>query len=188
MLAKARGAARAEGFADGVAQAENNIDRELENQLASLATTIEVAQADRQATTKEMTENLHKIVSIFLNAIAPHFGEAALIDEIAEVLTKAVHKMPEETLRIEVCPDISETVSSKLEQHGLSCAIMSNGALTKSEARIHWQGGFDSIDMNSAISSAKSILASHLGGQVEVSTGSLAPLFESDEPDQGWTE
>ncbi|MEM7546935.1 MAG: hypothetical protein AAF367_15510 [Pseudomonadota bacterium] len=187
LIATARGAARAEGFADGVAQTESRIARDLESRITSLAATIEIAQADHSALTETMANQVHKIVSVFLDAIAPHFARTALVDEIAATLAEAMKSAPDSTLVVEVSPDWAAEIAAQLQDRNLPCRIEPDGDLTDTEAHIHWRDGLDAIDLSTAITNARAVLATHLGGGVSVNTGSLAPLFEPTESNQELT-
>lgn len=169
LLARVRGQARADGFADGVAQTEARIARDLEARLDAVAGAIDLARADRAAISARAGAAASKIVAVFLRAVAPRLAETNLAPEIVAAFDAALASAPEERLVIEIGADMREELIAALGPRADACEITAAGDLGDLEARIRWRGGFDLIDTGAAMARALSVLEAHLDAEHESS-------------------
>ncbi|MEX2518502.1 MAG: hypothetical protein WD969_04120 [Paracoccaceae bacterium] len=170
LLARVRGQARADGFADGVAQTEARIARDLETRMEAVASAIELARADRAAAAERAGAAASKIVAVFLRAVAPRLAERNLAPEIAAAFDAALACAPEERLVIEIRAERRSELVAALGARAEACEIVAAADLGDLEARIRWRGGFDLIDTGAAIARALRVLEAHLDAEHETST------------------
>ncbi len=162
LLAKARGAARAEGFAEGYAEAESRIDRELEHRLAVLAEAIEAATAETAARRRDAIAFTHQLMSRILRRIAPHVATAELAHDVAANLQEILKAAPQEVLCVDIAEDQIERLSALLRAREIDCNLRPASDLGMTGARIHWQGGFDQINMDATVDAVCTVLLTRL--------------------------
>lgn len=173
LLARARGQARADGFAEGVEQTEARIKRELEALISDVSAAIAHEKTRRDGARKKAAAEALAVMMTFLRAVAPHLAKAGLAAEISSALSHAYESAPGAALTIEVHPDQQEAVASALKE--ADAKITASPALRESEARIRWDGGFDLIDTSAAINRALTVLEAHLSAHQTQQNNSEEP-------------
>lgn len=162
LLARAKGAARAEGFADGVAETESRIERELQHHIESLAAAVEAASVRADQRQQDTVAFIRTLISSLVRRIAPHIAEAELPHEVARVIAEILTDAPADGLVIDVAEKQHQPLADLLKAKGIQCTLRPVDNLTASRARIHWQGGFDQIDMNAAIDAVHVLILERL--------------------------
>lgn len=163
MLAKARGKGKADGFAEGVAMAEQRAESELRMLLQSIREKIADLDIQRHEVNGQINDGVGKICDALFKAIAPALAEAGLVSEINAAVSSALRQVPESSLLIVVSPDQSQRVAEALDLGTLPVRIDDDPDLGGLQARIHWQGGFDAIDLDTCIAEASTVLNAYLG-------------------------
>ena len=160
-LAKARGKGRADGFAEGVAMAEARAETELRMVLSAISEQIKDADLINRGAHDQIVASVEKITSTLFRAIAPALSRSALLAEIEATVRDALQRVQASKLVVIVHPDRATQVAETLEREGLSIRIDEDADLSSLSARVHWQGGFDAIDLDHCIGSALEMLETH---------------------------
>lgn len=161
ILARARGQARADGYARGLEEAEAGFDREILLRLDATTAALERLAADREGARAEVAETVRRILTAFLEAVSPRLAEINLLPEIVAAAEDAAAAAPDDRVVIEAPPDMAAAVAERLARLD-HCEVAACDALAPSEARVSWRGGFDRIDARPAIDRALAILDAHL--------------------------
>lgn len=166
-LARARGEARAEGYAAGVAEAEARGDAALRLALSEIGERIEdcrLALAERR---EAVAAAAAEICEALLTGLAPAFARAGLAAEVAaaaaEGLCDRAGAAPSPVIR--VSPGQVEAVSSALADAGIAAGITPDPELGDLGARIDWGDGAEAVDLDAAIAAARTALDRHLETQ-----------------------
>ena len=180
MLARVRGQARAEGFEEGVAQAEARFESAQSDQLAAIAAAL--AETARLADEARASAAIDACAALrrFLSAIAPRLtatGAAeAAIDSVALALETAPGMRPE----VEVPPEAVDVTARAFAREGIACAVRPNDRLPQGGARVVWRSGFDEIDLRPAIQEALGALGA-TAAQAEAEAHPTTQTLETDE-------
>lgn len=162
LLAKARGKGRADGFAEGVAMAEARAETELRMVLGTVMEQITDAGLMRQSVETEVAEAVERICTALFCAIAPSLAAAGYLAEVAAAVSDALRRAPDAKLVVVVPPAHGQRVSDALALEHLAVRVDEDPHLEGFAARIHWQDGFDAIDLDACIEEAKAALRAHL--------------------------
>lgn len=162
LLARARGTARADGYAQGAADASAEFDRDILIRLDAIKDAMAAALEDRARAKRELSQACREILMTFLTAVAPHLASENLTPELVAAVEDAIADSPEPKIIVEVCSGQFDDLARRLEEEGLACTLRASESLSLSQARILWQDGFDQIDVQPAIDRAVSILGHRL--------------------------
>ena len=159
ILAKARGRARADGFEEGVAQAEARIDKALSDQLQGISEALEAASGDAEALEKQIKAEVCAALGSFLSEISPqlcvHGAASAIVGLLATALEDGGGFRPE----IEISPAAADTTRAALVKARVRASVKVEQALEPGRARIKWRSGFDEIDIRPVVEAALKALS-----------------------------
>ena len=162
MLAKARGKGRADGFAEGVAMAEARAESELRMVLSALSEQVSDLTLKQESVHQQIAISVQEITSVLFRAIAPALSDSILIKEIQDTVSDALRRAPSAKLVVTVSPERATMVCEALTKENMNVHVDEDPDLGSLGARIYWQGGYDSIDLQGCIDSALGIIKSHL--------------------------
>ncbi|MEM8751879.1 MAG: hypothetical protein AAGF90_02780, partial [Pseudomonadota bacterium] len=154
LLAKARGQARADGFADGLEQAEARFDHELRQQLAAIEAALGAARDEAFERSDAQIASLRRLLSVVLSRLSPRLAALNLVDEAVDAVETAIRAAPAETVMLEVSAAQHDAVAERLSGLRGLCEVRAAADLSPTEARVHWRGGFDAIDAHEAAQAA----------------------------------
>lgn len=162
LLARARGQARADGFAEGVEQTEARIGREAETLLDAVRAALAAERDAREAAEAAARAETMRVLSTFLGAVAPRLADFNLMHGIAAALEALFAETPCARPVIEVAPEARERLAAALGEAAGGAELAGADDLGPAAARIRWRDGFDLIDAGGAIRRALAILDAHL--------------------------
>ncbi|MEM7522244.1 MAG: hypothetical protein AAF360_00475 [Pseudomonadota bacterium] len=180
LLARAKGQARADGYADGAAEAQDMFDRDLKTTVEALTATIDAAQAQEAARRSEMIEAMRSLLTPFLKAMCPRLAALNMIEETVATVEEAVRAAPDAGLVVEVSPQHCGAVVAALGERELNTVVEAAGDLAPTEARVHWRNGFDAIDTSAAAAAALSLLDQKLGAAAADRSDDVEPGAPQD--------
>lgn len=161
-LARARGKARAEGFADGAKSAETAFDRDMLSRIAEVSEALNRLVNDRSAEDLRMIATLRRLLEAALTAFTAPLAQALLPVEIAEAVERCLLAEPDGELVVEVAPDRIEDIRMQLAPRNQRILFRADSTLRPGTARIGWRGGFDQIDPTNALTAGAALLDERL--------------------------
>lgn len=162
-LAKVRGRARADGFADGVASVRSELDVERATLLRAISEGIADAQFTRAGADSQTIDVISNSVVAIIDLIAPDIGHLRLVEEIADAVRQLLDEQTGQPLTVFVAPDRFEEMAEVLSSTTISAEVRADPALGALQARVDWKTGFELVDISSLISRATEVLKQHLG-------------------------
>lgn len=161
-LARARGKARAAGFAEGVANAEASFDHDMKQRIEAISTALATLTTAKITEDRAALDATRRIVEQALRAFAPRLADAALPALVADVVSHALLQDLEGSICIEVSPGRLTELRDHLAIEDVRVSISDAQDLGTSSARILWRGGFDQIDTDTAIEAGLTMLDERL--------------------------
>lgn len=161
-LARARGKARAEGFADGAASAEATFDREMQVRVDAVKEALTQFAADRHAADKIAIETIRQILANALAAFTAPVADAALPALVADIVAQALTAELAGVVVVEITAERLSDVQTTLDGRDKRLTFKEDPHLAPGTARVIWRGGFDHIDANAAITAGAALLDERL--------------------------
>ncbi|MEM7508410.1 MAG: hypothetical protein AAF415_16880, partial [Pseudomonadota bacterium] len=115
-----------------------------------------------QSVETEVADAVERICAALFGAIAPSLAAAGYLGEITAAVSDALRRAPQAKLVVVVPSAHGERVSDALALEHLSVRVDEDPDMTGFAARVHWQGGFDAIDLDACIEQAKAALHDHI--------------------------
>ncbi len=162
VLARARGAAHADGFEAGKKSAEAAFDRSMAAKLHAVEKALIEAQDIMESSEKSSHWAVVQLTRAFIHAVAPRLASSALAPEICAAIEDAIEDQPGALLVIEVSEDRSDEIASAVAACTSNASVRVNTELGQTEARVYWEDGFDQIDPSVTIAKAMKILDARL--------------------------
>lgn len=162
VLARARGAAHADGFEAGKKSAEAAFDRSMAAKLHAVEKALIEAQDMMDSSEKSSHWAVVQLTRAFIHAVAPRLASSALAPEICAAIEDAIVDQPGAALVIEVAEDRSDEVATVVAACTSNASVKVNAELGPTEARVYWKDGFDQIDPSVTIAKAMKILDARL--------------------------
>lgn len=163
LLAKARGAARAQGFEEGAAATAAAFDSDRKLVLERIAEAVEDAQFNAEEARRTASAALGPIVDALARGVAPHLARAGLGREIAALVVEATQSCGAATIVVSVAPEMTDAATDAVASTGIAVEIKADFNLDPLRARVAWSGGHDQIDLAACIESAKTAISAFFG-------------------------
>lgn len=160
ILARARGRARADGFEEGVAQAEARIDKALIDQLQAIADALETTSTDAAALEAQIKAEVCGALRSFIAEISPQLAANGAASAIVATLAAALEDAGSYKPEIEISPAAEEATRTALIEARVKGSVRVDPALEPGRARIKWRSGFDEIDLRPVVDGALKALSS----------------------------
>lgn len=163
-IAAAREEAYRTGFLAGQSAATEHY---LEDQARLTSDFIEAlndARLSNEAARRHVAASLGPMIEALCGAITPALAETGLLDEIARLVARALQAAPEARPRLRCAPELAPTMRSLLAARGLDAEIEPAPELLPREAELHWDQGYDHLDLDACITRIQDCLAAHLRG------------------------
>lgn len=170
VLARARGAAHADGFEAGKKSAEAAFDRMMTAKLDAVEKALMQAQDLMEGSEKSAHWAVVQLTKAFIHAVAPRLASSALAPEICAAIEDAIVDQPGALLVIEVAEDRSEEIAAAIDACTAMGKVKINSELGPTEARVYWDDGFDQIDPSVTIAKAMKILDARLAKTLKQET------------------
>ena len=162
VLARARGAAHADGFEAGKKSAEAAFDRAMAAKLDAVEKALMDAQDIVESSEKSAHWAVVQLTRAFIHAVAPRLASSALAPEICAAIEDAIVEQPGALVVIEVSEDRSDEIAAAVAACTPTGKVNVNPDLGPTEARVYWEDGFDQIDPSVTIAKAMKILDARL--------------------------
>lgn len=181
VLARARGAAHADGFEAGKQSAEAAFDRVLAAKLDAVEKALMDAQDMVESSEKSAHWAVVQLTRAFIHAVAPRLASSALAPEICAAIEDAIVAQPGALLVVEVSEDRSDEIAAAVAACTPTGKVKVNRKLGPTEARVYWEDGFDQIDPTVTIAKAMTILDARLAKALSEKTAIIGQTKETSE-------
>ncbi|MEM7236873.1 MAG: hypothetical protein AAF501_03475 [Pseudomonadota bacterium] len=161
-IAKIRGRALAEGFAEGVASVQAKQDDEERRLLSQIAEAFADSKILRDDLENRMAEVVSTASLALIDAIAPGLVGQRLADEVFAALRDAFNEFSDAGTTVFVAPERVASISDFLTTAGLAVHVEADPQLDSGSARVDWASGFEQIEVTSLITRATALLSEHL--------------------------
>jgi len=159
-----RDAAFRAGFLAGQAQAtEAHLDDQA-RLTAALVEAVEDAALTHEAARRHAVASLAPMVETLVAVLTPALAEAGLAAEIARRVDLALDAAPDCRPRLRCAPELAGPMRNVFADRGLSAEVEAAPDLLPREAELHWDHGFDRIDLDACGAALRACVASHLDG------------------------
>jgi hypothetical protein len=158
----ARDEARAAGWLEGQAAATDAHLADDTRLSSELIEALEDARLTNEAARRHVMASVAPLIRTLFTAVAPSLADAGLIGEIERLAARALDAAPEARLRLRCAPELAPRVEAVLRERGIEATVEAAPTLMPREARIHWDQGYDSLDLDACIAGIGESLARHL--------------------------
>jgi len=158
----ARDEARAAGWLEGQAAATDAHLADDTRLSSELIEALEDARLTNEAARRHVMASVAPLIDRLFTAVAPSLADAGLIGEIERLAARALDAVPDARLRLRCAPELAPRVESALRERGVEGTVEPAPTLMPREARIHWDQGYDSLDLDACIARIGESLARHL--------------------------
>jgi len=83
--------------------------------------------------------------------VLPQCARQGLASEIGAIVAAACEKSPQSQIIIQVAPDAVAAISAMLAPAKADFIVKGDAALGALQAKISWQGGYDTLDLDTAL-------------------------------------
>ncbi len=158
----AREEARAAGWLEGHAAATDAHLADDARLSSELIEALEDARLTNEAARRHVMASVAPLIETLFSAVAPSLAEAGLIGEIERLAARALDAAPEARLRLRCAPELAPRVGAVLRGRAVEASVEPAPTLMPREARIHWDQGYDRLDLDACIADIRDSLARHL--------------------------
>lgn len=149
----------AKGFAQG-AEASAHEHAEQQDQLrGQFIEAVRDSQMTHQAAQRLVVASLLPVFEKLVTALAPDLAAAGLASGLRRQLASALEMRPKATPRIACAPELASGLTGALAEWEGRYEIETDPRLTPLEARLHWEDGFDVIDLARSLAQMQTIIA-----------------------------
>jgi hypothetical protein len=159
--------ARAAGWLEGQAAATDAHLADDARLSSDLIEALEDARLTNEAARRHVMASVAPLIETLFTAVAPSLADAGLVAEIERLASRALAAAPEARLRLRCAPEVAPRVEAVLRERGVEGNVEPAPTLLPREARIHWDQGYDGLDLDACIASIRESLARHLQPPVE---------------------
>ncbi|MFO1104936.1 MAG: hypothetical protein U1E34_02460 [Amaricoccus sp.] len=167
-ISAAREEAYRAGFLAGQSAATEAYLEDQARLTSDLIEALNDARLSNEAARRHVAASLAPMVEALCGAITPALAETGLLDEIARLVARALQSAPEARPRLRCAPELAETLRDLLAARGLDAEIEAAPELLPREAELHWDQGYDHLDLDACIARIQDCLAAHLRGPAEL--------------------
>lgn len=158
-----REAAYRAGYLAGQAEATEAHLGEQASLTAELVEAIGDAAMTHEAARRHVTASLAPMVETLAGVLTPALAEAGLAAEISRRVELALASAPECRPRLRCAPEMQATLRDVCADRGLDAAVEATPEMLPREAELHWDHGFDRIDLDACAAELRACIAVHLG-------------------------
>ena len=157
-----REAAYRSGFLDGQAAATEAQLAEQGRLTSAFVEAVEDARLTNEAARRHVLAGLAPLVHTISQAIAPALAQAGLAAEVARRVGEAVSASPGAQPLVRCAPEMVSGLQGVLAGRGVSALVEASPDLLPREVHIHWDEGFDRIDLDACARDILDMIANHL--------------------------
>ncbi len=161
-LAAAEQAAYEAGYLDGHGSASEAHLADQARLTSDLVEALSDARLTNDAARRHVMASIAPLIRALAGAIAPALAAAGLAGEVAARVEAALGAVPGATPRLICAPEQRAALEAALAARMLSARIEADPRLLACEVELHWDEGFDRIDLEACAAEVIGCIASHL--------------------------
>lgn len=161
-LAALREAAYGEGFLAGQAAATEAFLDDQTRLTSEFVEALNDARMTNEAARRHVAASLAPVAAALCEALIPALAAAGLAEEVAAHVARALAAAPEARPRLRCAPEIAVSIRGLLAERGLQASVEAAPELLPREAVLHWDQGFDRIDLDACAADLQAVVATHL--------------------------
>jgi hypothetical protein len=120
------------------------------------------ARLTNEAARRHVAASLAPLARAIVAALTPALAEAGLAAEAVARVEAALAAAPEARPRLRVAPELAGVIRGLLAERGLVATVEIGPELTPREAVLHWDQGYDHIDLDACADELRACVAAHL--------------------------
>lgn len=151
-----------EGFLAGQTAATEAALAERNRLTSDFIEAISDARLTNEAARRHVTATIAPMTAALCAALSASLADAALAAEIRACVERALRAVPEARPRLRCAPELAPVIGALLEARGVAAMIETAPELLPREAELHWDEGFDRIDIDACAAEIAACVASHL--------------------------
>ncbi|MBP7243372.1 hypothetical protein [Amaricoccus sp.] len=166
-LAEAREEAWRAGFLAGQAQATEAHLAEQSRLTSEFVEALCDARLTNEAARRHVAASLAPFAGAIVAALTPALAEAGLAAEAVARVEQALAAAPEAKPVLRCAPELVPVIRGLLAERGLAATVEAAPELLPREAALHWDQGYDRIDLDACADELRACVASHVDPEPE---------------------
>lgn len=163
LLAQAYRDGHSKGFAQGSEESARE-HADAQGQLtAQFIESLKDRELDHNAAQRSVITSLFPLLDAIVGALSPNLAEIGFLDAIRTSLSTALDSRPGAKPSLKCAPELVETVNKAFAEWQGEFEIVVDNRLTPLEAQVHWEDGFDHVDLDGALAEMKQCISRYLG-------------------------
>lgn len=154
-----RETAYAEGVKAGAASASAAFEAEKIRLLGPILDALHRAERSQTEAHMAALSSLRPLLDTLIATILPPLAYDGLIAELRQLLVAAARSAPNASLTLYLAPENTEAIGAVLQDVPANFRISPAPELGALEAQLHWQDGFETIDLNQVLNAAHATCA-----------------------------
>jgi flagellar biosynthesis/type III secretory pathway protein FliH len=171
-LAVAREEAYRRGYLDAQAELTQNFLDDRTRLTSDFVEAINDSRLTNEAARRHVAASLAPMVLSFCDALAPVLTRDGLAAEIVARVERALALAPAARPILRCAPELAPSLEAIFAEREEPAVVRAAPELLPREVELHWDEGYDLIDLDACLAEIRACLASHLG----------APAPETPEP------
>ncbi len=161
-LERARAEAFEAGYLDGHAAATDSHLKDQSRLTGDLAEALHDARLTNDAARRHVAASLGPMIAAFVEAVVPTLAAEGLAAEVAGRVERAVLALPAAIPRLICAPEVRPAIEALLAARDLAGVVEGNPRLMTREVELHWDEGFDRLDLDACVAQVRACIASYL--------------------------
>ena len=129
---------------------------------SELIEAISDARMTNEAARRHVAASLAPLASAVVAALTPALAEAGLAEEVAARVEAALQSAPDARPRLRCAPELVPVIHGVLAERGLQATVEPAPEMLPREAILHWDQGYDRIDLDACAARIRDCVAAHL--------------------------
>lgn len=148
LIAKAYRDGHAKGFQQGADESARE-HAEVQDQLrGQLIEALRDDAMEQHAAQTAAVASLLPVIDAMVNTLAPALAEAGFAEQLTTHLRTALDHRPNLRPVLHCAPEAAATLQAALTDWPVASEVVEDNRLTPLEAKLHWDDGFDHIDLD----------------------------------------
>ncbi len=147
-----------EGVKSGAEAATRAFEEEKVRSLAPILEALDDMGFTQVEACRAMLKSMRPMVEQMANTLLPAAARQGFGAEVAALLCKAYEKAPAAQIIISLAPDAVAPIEALLAPSKADYAVEPDPSLGALQARVSWQGGYDQIDLDSALAEVRAAI------------------------------
>lgn len=168
-----REAAYRAGYLDGQAAASEALLDEQGRLTSDFVEALEDARMTNEAARRHVAASLAPVASAICTALTGVLAASGLAAEVAGRVEHALSTAPDARPRLRCAPELVATLRGILAERGLTAAVEPAPEMLPREVTLHWEQGFDRIDLEACAEEIRACIERHLEASAEDNVAEL---------------